>query len=82
MASGGFLVISHGACADQQLLQYGRHLYGHSSTPRTREDIRAFMAGTQIIEPGVVWTPQWRPEFEPGAHPEQARIYAAVGCKP
>jgi hypothetical protein len=82
MTSGSFLVVSHGAGADQQLLQYGRQLYGHSSTPRTRDDVRTLLAGTQLVEPGVVWTPQWRPEFDPGNHPERARIYVAVGCKP
>ncbi len=82
MTSGSYLVLSHGACFDQQLLHYGRQLYGHNLTPRTREDIQAFLADTQIVDPGVVWTPQWHPEFDPGNHPEQAKIYAAVGHKP
>lgn len=82
MTSGSFLVVSHGAGADERLLQYGRQLYGQPITPRTREDIRALLADTQLVDPGVVWTPQWRPEFDPGHHPERARIYAAVGRKP
>jgi hypothetical protein len=82
IASGSFLVVSHGASNDRQLVGYGQQLYGDNITPRTRDDIQAFLVGTHIVEPGVVWTPQWRPEFDPGNHPEQARFYAAVGRKP
>jgi len=54
LASGGYLVVSHPVCVDSQLLQHSQQLYGQSSTPRTRENVRAFLAGTQIVEPGVV----------------------------
>jgi hypothetical protein len=60
-------------------------MYDQSSTPaavRTREQIQAFMTGTEIVEPGVVWTPRWRPEGITGDHSEAEVIYAAVGRKP
>lgn len=82
MASGSVLVVSHPACVDRRLFQYSRQLYGQDSTSRTIEDIHALLTGTELLGPGVVWTPQWRPEFEPGDHPEQAGMYAAVGRKP
>jgi hypothetical protein len=85
MASGSFLVLSHGARTGQQRYQTLRRMYDQSSTPaavRTREQIQAFMTGTEIVEPGVVWTPRWRPETTTGDHPEAEVIYAVVGQKP
>ncbi|HEX6354463.1 SAM-dependent methyltransferase [Actinophytocola sp.] len=85
MAPGSFLVLSHGARTGQQRFQTLRRMYDQSSTPaavRTREEIQAFMIGTEIVEPGVVWTPRWRPEITTGSHPEAEVIYAAVGRKP
>jgi S-adenosyl methyltransferase len=85
MAPGSFLVLSHGAYTGQQRYQTLRRMYDQSSTPaavRTREQIQAFLTGTEIVEPGVVWTPRWRPEITTGDHPEAEVIYAAVGRKP
>lgn len=84
MAPGSFLVLSHGARTGQQRYQTLRRMYDQSSTPaavRTREQIQAFMTGTDIVEPGVVWTPRWRPDITTGDHPEAEVIYAAVGRK-
>lgn len=85
MAPGSFLVLSHGARTGQQRFQTLRRMYDQSSTPaavRDREEIQAFMTGTELVEPGVVWTPRWRPELTTGDHPEAEVIYAAVGRKP
>jgi hypothetical protein len=84
MAPGSFLVLSHGVRVEQERVERGYRMYNQSSTPaggRTREEIGAFMAGTDIVEPGLVWTTQWRPEFNPRAEPEPAWLYAAVGRK-
>jgi hypothetical protein len=85
MAPGSFLVLSHGVRIEQERVHKGYRMYNQSNTPaggRTREEIQAFMAGTDVVEPGVVWTTQWRPEFNPRAQPEPAWLYAAVGRKP
>jgi S-adenosyl methyltransferase len=84
MAPGSLLVISHGVRAEQQREERTYRLYNQSSTPaagRTREEIQAFMAGTDIVDPGVVLTTQWRPEFDSDDH-TQAGVYVAVGRKP
>jgi hypothetical protein len=84
MAPGSYLVLSHGVRVEQERVERGYRMYNQSSTPaggRTREEIGAFMAGTDIVEPGLVWTTQWRPEFNPRAEPEPAWLYAAVGRK-
>ena len=85
MAPGSLLVLSHGAHIDQPRYRTVGRMYADSGTAtigRTREQVQAFMAGTEIVEPGVVWTTQWRPELDPGDRPETAVIYAAVGRKP
>ena len=47
---------------------------------RTPEQIRAFFNGLDLIEPGVVPTPLWRPE--PGTKPRQLNVYCGVARKP
>jgi hypothetical protein len=84
MAPDSFLVLSHGVRVEQERVRRGYRMYNQSNTPaggRTREEIQAFMAGTDILEPGVVWTTQWRPEFNPRVEPGPAWLYAAVGRK-
>jgi S-adenosyl methyltransferase len=55
----------------------------HPIHPRGREAIMRMFDGFELLEPGVVYTPQWRPE-----HPEdadnwrRANMYAGVGYKP
>jgi hypothetical protein len=85
MAPGSYLVLSHGVRAEEERVRQGYRLYDQSSTPaggRTREEVRAFFAGTDVVDPGVVWTTEWRPEFNPRAQPEPAWLYAGVGRKP
>jgi hypothetical protein len=86
MAPGSYLVLSHAAKVDLQRSQDGWKLYNNTSTPgggRTREEVAALMAGTELVEPGVVWLSEWRPEApEDAVDPEQSLGYAAVGRKP
>ncbi|HEX6359681.1 SAM-dependent methyltransferase [Actinophytocola sp.] len=86
MASGSYLVLSHAAKVDLQRSQDGWKMYNSTSTPgggRTREDVAAFMAGTELVEPGVVWLSEWRPgSLDDTTTPERSIGYAAVGRKP
>ena len=66
IASGSYLVIVHGG-SDAQPEREAAHtaLYQRSGTPiwlRTRDQITAFFNGTELVEPGLVFTPFWRPE--------------------
>ena len=48
---------------------------------RTREEVTRFFTGLDLVPPGVITTPRWRPDQDTG----QTRIdpiYAAVGRKP
>ncbi|MGH3157557.1 MAG: hypothetical protein ACRDNF_13390 [Streptosporangiaceae bacterium] len=37
-----------------------------------------------MVEPGLVWGPQWRPDLgtEPDQEPGRSHVYVAVGRKP
>ncbi|MPZ86273.1 MAG: hypothetical protein GEV28_40245 [Actinophytocola sp.] len=87
MAPGSYLVLSPAARVTVQRSQEGWQMYEESTTPgggRTIEQVTEFMTGTELLEPGVVWTPEWRPEADTdvGDHPELSFVYAAVGHKP
>ncbi|MER5572346.1 SAM-dependent methyltransferase [Streptomyces massasporeus] len=47
---------------------------------RSPEQITAYYAGLEILEPGIVSCPLWRPE--PGSSPEPTDIYGGIGRKP
>jgi hypothetical protein len=88
LAPGSYLALSHdtGEEQDEEMFR-AVALYERSSNPlylRDRAEIRALMAGFEIVEPGVVFTPQWRPDdpADIGEHPERASILAVVGRKP
>ncbi|MEU3647094.1 SAM-dependent methyltransferase [Lentzea sp. NPDC034063] len=49
--------------------------------PRTKSEIEALFAGFELLEPGIVPTPLWRPEGTNTDDPDKAGIYAAVGRK-
>jgi S-adenosyl methyltransferase len=86
MAPGSYLVVSHAAKVDLQRSRDGWKMYNDTSTPgggRSREEIAALMAGTELVEPGVVWLSEWRPEpFDDVTAPEKSLGFAAVGYKP
>jgi S-adenosyl methyltransferase len=51
---------------------------------RSREEVLALVRGLDVVAPGLVWTPEWRPE--PGeqvlARPSGCYYYALVARKP
>lgn len=88
LAPGSYLVISH-ATLDGRAPQVGEaieKLYSRTSAPgrpRDHASVQAFFEGFEILEPGLVYLPLWRPEegdlkFE---RPEDAWGYAGVGLK-
>lgn len=87
MPLGSYLAISH-ATRDGQPRQALEHqeLYQRNSTPihmRSREEILPFFAGFDLLEPGLVFLSQWRPESpeEVGDRPERFSGFAGVGRK-
>ena len=85
--SGSFLVISHPARdihperVTELTKRFNERLGGVQSRGRTHEEVASFFTGLDLVEPGIVVTPQWRPE--PGSHVQDADpAYAAVARKP
>ncbi|HET8632390.1 MAG TPA: SAM-dependent methyltransferase [Thermomicrobiales bacterium] len=90
LAPGSYLVISHASYDDMptDVRERLEGLYTRTPTPvrsRTREQIADFFAGFDLVEPGLVYVPAWRPEG-PGDlwHDEPDRVhgFAGVGRKP
>jgi SAM-dependent methyltransferase len=84
MAPGSHLVVSH-ASADGAPDRADEHqsLYRRTATPmtmRSRDEVAALLDGFTLVEPGIVFLPQWRPDDPvPPANPERFTGYAAVG---
>ncbi|HWC82077.1 MAG TPA: SAM-dependent methyltransferase [Pseudonocardiaceae bacterium] len=85
---GSYLVLSHGTAdrGSDRLRQY-RELYKDSQTPvfhRTHAEIEVLFGDWELLPPGLVFTPEWRPEpgSEPVPDPERGFCYAGVARKP
>ena len=79
LAPGSYLVISH-SCrdvspddADQRETLYSSRIAAQLSM-RTREQITSLFDGFTLLDPGLVWLPQWRPDSS-GDVPEDPRRY-------
>jgi hypothetical protein len=87
LAAGSYVAISH-ATADSRPAEAtaAEVVTKRSATPgtlRPREQVLRMFDGLHLVEPGLVWTPQWRPDSpdEVGEHPERLVTYAGVGLK-
>ncbi|MFI0464510.1 SAM-dependent methyltransferase [Saccharopolyspora sp. 5N102] len=89
LAPGSFLVISHAAPEGRpDVASSHADLYRQrTATPMTmrpKADVKAFFEGFELLEPGVVPLPLWRPaaEADVDEHPERFTGLAGVGRKP
>jgi hypothetical protein len=85
MPSGSYLVISHGtqdfSPARATAAVRG---YDEATAPfvlRSREVVERFFDGLDMVEPGVVQLPFWRPEGEVEGDPSKIWLYAGAGRK-
>jgi hypothetical protein len=66
LTPGSFVMISHLSLdgASDEALERGREFYRAAADIkiRSREQIRQFFAGCELVEPGLVRGPLWRPE--------------------
>lgn len=84
MSPGSYLAIAH--ITDDSRPEQWNHLVELSKrnasvvTPRSRAAIEALFDGFDLVEPGVVWAPEWRPE-EPEVveHPESSSNLVGIG---
>ena len=85
IVSGSWLAISHGTAEDDPAVGQAVRHYERTSMPgtlRTRVQVAGLFGGYDLVEPGVVGVPDWRPD----PHDEPGRIQAAfvggLGHKP
>ena len=89
LAPGSVLAISHTTEDPRpEVAAAIKKVFDGTTTPvthRSRDEVRALFQGLELLEPGVAWTPQWRPadEMEPlWTAPERSATFAAVGQIP
>jgi hypothetical protein len=84
---GSHLVICHGSSSEPDSgVDRIRGFYAATSTPlvnRSPERILSWFDGCELVEPGLVWAQQWRPDWLGGVdeHPERFGLLAGVGRK-
>jgi hypothetical protein len=88
MAPGSYLVISHAtgeilsSDSAEKVADHYRKNVASGSTLRDRDEILRFFKGLELIEPGLVQVPHWRPD-EPGS-PDADKVWVlgAIGREP
>jgi hypothetical protein len=82
--SGSYLALWEATSTSEAVVK-GAHAQAELGSPyelRTVEELRGWFAGTELVEPGLVPVPDWRPdEVEIGEH-EPLDAYGGVGRKP
>jgi hypothetical protein len=84
--AGSFLAIMHPASdLDPALLEAERRwnqLAAQRVRLRSREEVAGFLDGLELVEPGLVTVPEWRPEPGEPAAGQLIPLYAVVARKP
>ncbi len=85
--SGSYLVLSHATADLTPAVNDAAKVYDEATAQayaRRRDDVLALVRGLDLVEPGLVWTPAWRPEPDEDtpARPEEFFTYALVARKP
>jgi len=87
LVPGSYLALSSGTFEGQEeVVRRAAALYQKSGTDvfaRSREELSVLVDGFELVEPGIVFTPEWRPDdpADVGPHPELASQLALVGRK-
>ena len=85
LAPGSHLVLSHASAEGRpDAAASHRELYSRTPTPmtmRSRDAIAQFFDGFDLVDPGLVWLPLWRPDDPHAAaeRPERTTGFAGVG---
>jgi hypothetical protein len=82
LAPGSYLVLSHASTeGDAEKAQTAAEHYRHTSAPitlRSPQRITGFFDGLDLLDPGVVPQPWWRPDAEVTADPDANWGYGGV----
>lgn len=89
LAPGSYLALSHGTADfhDQAIADASTAVYSRATAPlvlRGHAQIAGLFRGWDLVEPGVVQVPLWRPEGTPLRSRQLAKIgiYGGIGRKP
>jgi hypothetical protein len=85
VAPGSYVVISHAASdigngAMISMTNRVNELMAQQSVPRTHREVASFFAGLDLLEPGLVRIPEWRPASVSDSA-ARAQMWGAVGRK-
>ncbi|MFC6086761.1 SAM-dependent methyltransferase [Sphaerisporangium aureirubrum] len=88
MPPGSHLVLAHvvldsrPAAADRIVQVYKRIIGRDEDASRTRDQVRGFFDGLEMVEPGLVYIREWRPDNPLATHrPEKLWMVGGVGRK-
>jgi hypothetical protein len=84
--AGSYVVLSHVTNDGRRDWSTGKEIYGRAGiqgTLRSRAQVEALFGDFDLVDPGVVWVPAWRPEDIDVLYdqPEASGMYAGVGRK-
>ncbi|GHH64993.1 hypothetical protein GCM10017673_08600 [Streptosporangium violaceochromogenes] len=87
VAPGSYLVLSHGTHDHrQEAAKAGVRVYERATSPlvlRSRQEILELFEGFDLMDPGLVWLPEWRPTDLPlHDEPSRALMVCGVARKP
>jgi hypothetical protein len=87
LTPGSYVVISHGTTDGQPPhVADAMHHYAQTTAdfqPRSHAEVLQFFDGLDVVDPGLVHVPQWRPDDPQDAeYPERIAAYGAAGRKP
>jgi S-adenosyl methyltransferase len=83
LPAGSFLVLSHatGDLADRREAQAVYKNATASMNPRSHADVERFFDGFELVEPGLLQVPFWRPDSPPPARSKEVGFYGGVARK-
>jgi len=86
LAAGSYLAISHGSTGltedDDQVVDGVTSVYRQASAQlhvRSRAEVRRFFDGFEMVEPGLTWINEWRPEAGVPAAGQPRSLLGGVG---
>ena len=83
--SGSYLTLNDGTDTSEEVVEAAR-IWNESANPtyhlRSPDRIARFFDGLELVEPGVVSPPRWRPEPSPSGLPAEIDSACGVGRKP
>jgi hypothetical protein len=86
MVSGSYLVISHATSDSDAGLNETKNVYARATSnfyPRSATEVTGLFTGFDLIAPGLVPPPRWRPDLEPNPSAEEglSLLWCGVGRK-